>query len=216
MHSSNYLRTYTAAQLEAIAREQIQNLKKQRRLSIPVDIELIVEKLHEIQIDVQRGLKDTHHIWGMIGYCKGTGRFLILVDENLFDLDSLHHLYRMTVAEELAHSLLHGDAIRAVTSTEELQKHPEWHIHDRNAKRLAAAILIPAENVANDARAYYTELVNITGFRDPNSVKKYLVEQLAEKYDVSHMSMKFRLNDWPIKVFDKIDQAMKDGLVFLE
>jgi hypothetical protein len=75
---------------------------------------------------------------------------------------------------------------------------------------------MPAENVAKDARAYYTDLVNITGFADPDSVKKYLVKRLAEKYDVSLVTMRFRLNEWPIKVFDKIDQAMKDGLDFLE
>jgi hypothetical protein len=216
MHPGKYCRTYTAKQLEAIAHEQIQTLKRQGLFSIPVDIELIVEKLHGMQIDVQRGLKEKHHTWGLIGHCKDTNQFLILIDENLFDLDSLHHVYRMTVAEEFAHGLLLGDAIRAVTSTEELQKHPDWHTHDRNAKRLAAAILMPAENVAKDARAYYTDLVNITGFGDPDSVKKYLVKQLAEKYDVSLVTMRFRLNEWPIKVFDKIDQAMKDGLDFLE
>ncbi len=216
MHQSRHCRTYTAKQLEAIAHEQIQTLKRQGLFSVPVDIELIVEKLHGMQIDVQRGLKETHHIWGMIGYNKDTNQFLILIDENLFDLDSLHHLYRMTVAEEFAHGLLLGEAIRAIKSTDELQKHPDWHTHDRNAKRLAAAILMPAQNIAKDARAYYTELVDITGFGDPNSVKKYLVKQLAEKYDVSLTSMKYRLDEWPIKIFDKIDQAMKDGLDFLE
>ena len=208
--------TYTANQLEAIAREQIQNLKKQGLFSIPVDIELIVEKLHGIQIDVQRGLKEIHNIWGMIGHCKETDKLLILIDENLFDLDSLHHLYRMTVSEEFAHSLLHGDAIRATTKTQELQKHPEWHIHDRNAKRLAAAILMPAENVVEDAREYYKELVEIAGFSDPSAVKKYLVKRLSEEYDVSPTTMNIRLNEWPIKIFDKIDQAMKEGLDFLD
>jgi ferritin-like protein len=219
MHPSNYLRTYTTNQLEAIAREQIQNLKKQRLFSIPVDIELIVEKLHGIQIDVQRGLRDIHHIWGMVGHCRNSDKLTILVDENLFDLDSLHHVCRMTVAEELAHSILHGEAILAVKDSNDfiaLQKHSDWHKHDRNAKRLAAAILMPAENVVNDARAYFTELINLVGFKDTDSLKKYLVKQLAEKYDVSPISMRFRLDEWPIKVFDKIDQAMKDGLNFLD
>lgn len=216
MQPNKPLCTYTANQLEAIAREQIRNLKKQGLFSIPVDIELIVEKLHGIQIDVQRGLKEVHNIWGMIGPCKETDKLLILIDENLLDLDSLHHLYRMTVAEEFAHSLLHGDAIRAVTRTQELQKHPEWHIHDRNAKRLAAAVLIPAENVVNDAREYYKELVEIAGFSDPSAVKKYLVKRLSEEYDVSPTAMNIRLNEWPIKVFGKIDQAIKEGLDFLD
>ena len=217
MQPSKHLRKYTANQLEAIAREQIQNLKKQGLFSIPVDIELVVEKLHGIQIDVQRGLKEGHHnVWGMIGPCKETNKLLILIDENLFDLDSLHHLYRMTVAEEFAHSLLHGDAICAVTSTQELHKHPDWRIHDRNAKRLAAAILMPAENVVNDSREYYKELIGIAGFGDPSAVKKYLVKRLSEEYDVSPTTMEIRLNEWPIKIFDKVDQAMKEGLDFLD
>jgi hypothetical protein len=219
MHPSKYLRTYTAKQLEEIAREQIQNLKKQGLLTIPVDIELIVEKLHGIQIDVQRGLKDIHHIWGMIGHCRNSDKLTILVDENLFDLDAMRRMYRMTVAEELAHSILHGEAILAVKSADDfiaLQRHADWRMHDRNAKRLAAAILMPAENVLNDARGYYKVLIEVAGFGDPNAVKKYLVKQLAEKYDVSSAPMEYRLNEWPIKVFDKIDQAMADKLDFLE
>ena len=219
MLPSKYLRMYKAGQLEAIAREQIQNLKKQGLFSIPVEIELVVEKLHGIQIDVQRGLKESHHIWGMIGHDKDTDTFLILVDENLFDLDSLHRLYRMTVAEEFAHCVLHAEAILAVKSTDDfiaLQQHTDWHTHDRNAKRLAAAILMPAENILNDAREYYKEIIEIAGFGDSDAVKKYLVKRLIEKYDVSPAAMKFRLGEWPIKIFDKIDQAMKDGLDFLD
>jgi Zn-dependent peptidase ImmA (M78 family) len=219
MEPSKYLRTYTVNELERIAREQIQRLKMQGLFSVPVDIELIAEKLHGIQIDVQRGLKENHHIWGMVGHYRDSDKLMILVDENLFDLDSLHHVYRMTVAEELAYSILHREAILAVKDTNDfiaLQAHADWHTHDRNAKRLAAAILMPAENLLNDARAFYSELVNITGFGDSNAVKKYLVKQLAEKYDVSPAPMEYRLNEWPIKVFDKIDQAMKDGLDFLD
>lgn len=219
MNPDKLLRTYTAAQLESIARDQIQNLKKQGLFSIPVDIELIVERLHKIQIDVQRGLKESHNIWGMIGHRKDSDKFIILVDENLFDLDSLRLVYRMTVAEEFAHGLLHGEAILAVETNDDflkLQRHPDWHKHDRNAKRLAAAVLMPPEDILNDARNYYKELVQIAGFGDAEAVKKYLVKRLAEEYDVSQTSMEFRLNEWPIKVFDKIDQSIKDRLDFLD
>lgn len=219
MHPGKHLRTYTAAQLESIARQLIQNLKKQGLFSIPVDIELIVERLYKIQIDVQRGLKEAHNILGMIGHLKDSDNIIILVDEDLFDLDSMRLVYRMTVAEEFAHSLLHRQAILAVESDADfiaLQSHHDWHTHDRNAKRLAAAILMPAEDILNDARNYYKELVDIAGFGDADAVKKYLVKRLAEEYDVSQTSMEFRLNEWPIKVFDKVDQSIKYRLDFLD
>ncbi len=220
MHPSNYLRTYTAKQLEEIAHEQIQTLKKQGLFSVPVDIELIVEKLHGMQIDVQRGLKETHHIWGMIGHHKDSDKLIILVDESLFDLDAMRRVYRMTVAEEFAHSFLLGDAIRAVKDSKDfitLQKHPDWHIHDRNAKRLAAAILMPAENVVDDARESYKQIIGIiNNFDNMPVVEKYLVKQLSDKYDISPASMRFRLSEWPVRVIEKVRQAMKDGLDFLD
>ena len=123
----------------------------------------------------------------------------------------------MTVAEEFAHSLLHEKAIKNIRSIKDftaLHNHPDWHKHERNAKRLAAALLMPSENILNDSRTLYKELVAITGCDSSETIKKYLANILAEKYEVSLYAMKIRLSEWPIKVMDKIDQALQNKLDF--
>jgi Zn-dependent peptidase ImmA (M78 family) len=125
----------------------------------------------------------------------------------------------MTVAEEFAHSFLHKNAIENVRSIEDFeafQNHPDWHKHDRNAKRMAAALLMPAPDVLNDCRGLYTQMIEIAGYGDPESIKKYIASTLAEKYEVSVQTMRIRLNEWPVKITEKIDQAMRDGLDFLD
>ena len=210
------LQTFSIPQLETIAQEE---LKKLQDLIIPVDIETIVEERHKIEIDVKRGLKEHHYIWGMVGRDLDSGDIVILVDDQLLDFDHLYKIYRMTIAEEFAHILLHRDAIERVESLEDfksLQNHPNWHEHDRNAKWLAAALLIPAWHVLDDGRKFYSQIVSAAGFSDPNAVKKYVRNLLADKYDVSVSAMDYRLQNWPVNIVEKIERSIHDRLGFLE
>lgn len=209
------LQTYSIPQLERIASEQ---LKKLQELTIPVDIERIVE-IHNIDLDVRRGLQEIHHIWGMVAINLHNQNLIILVDEKLMDLDSLLRVYRMTVAEEFAHVLLHKAAIEKARNIEDfkaLQKHPNWHEHDRNAKWLAAALLMPAAHVLEDSRNLYQQVVSTAGFGDPEAIRKYVRNLLADKYDVSVSAMNYRLENWPVNVREKIDRAMENELDFLD
>lgn len=213
------LRTYTVKQLEKIAAQQVLQLKEHQNFTIPVDIEAIVEKFHGIIIDVQRGLKEHHHVWGMVGPDLNSDEILIIVDDQLLDQDHLYKIYRMTVAEELAHAILHREAIKEVKTIEDfkaLHNHSDWDQHDRNAKRLAAAFLMPAEHISKDSRELYTKMARIVGYENPAAIKKYLANKLAEQYEVSVESMKFRLGEWPIRVMQKIEQAVSEELDFLD
>lgn len=216
MNPADYLKTYTVNQLEAIACEQ---LKKLRGLTIPIDIETIVEDFQKIDIDVKRGLKDRHKLWGMVSTDLDTGDILIVVDDQLLDLDHLFRIYRMTIAEEFAHLLLHRDAIIRIKNIEDfeaLQKHQDWHKHDRNAKWLAAALLVPAGHVLDDSRKFYRQLVSTVGYGDLNVVQKYLRNLLADKYLVSVSAMSYRLQNWPVNVVEKVERAIRDELPFLD
>ena len=82
MGAADYLNTYTVTELECLARQQLHDLKERRHFSIPVDIEEIVENLG-IEIEVRRGLKDNHHIWGMVAVDLDTNGLVILVDDKL-------------------------------------------------------------------------------------------------------------------------------------
>lgn len=83
MGPARHLKTYNIKQLERIAWEQ---LKRLQWLTIPVDIERIVEETPKIVIDVKRELKETHHIWGMVAVNIDNKNLVILVDEKLMDL----------------------------------------------------------------------------------------------------------------------------------
>lgn len=214
---ADYLRTYTLAELERIAHGEIKKLGD--RLVIPVDIDEIAENYHNIDIDVQRGLKDNHHTWGMVGKAPDSDGFLILVDDILLDSENLSNKYRMTVAEEFAHILLHGEAVYKVRTIEDFkafQIHGNWRKHERNAKWLAASILIPYEQICTDVRTLYKQMVNAVGFSNPEAIKNKLSGLLAAQYEVSTSAMKYRLDKWPVDAFNKIDTAMKDQLEFLD
>src|SRR3972149_9457994 len=137
MNPADYLRTYQISELERIAYKEVKKLGD--KFTIPVDIEKIVENFHSIEIDIHRGLKDNHQIWGMIGKDLDSGKFTILVDDTLLDFDHLYKRYRMTVAEEFAHILLHKEAIEQIKNIEDfksLHNHGNWYLHERNAKWL--------------------------------------------------------------------------------
>ena len=218
MAASDSLQTYTLSELEKIAQQQLQELRKLGHFTIPVDIEAIVERCG-IEIDVKRGLKEIHNIWGMIAVDLDTDGLIILVDDTLLDTDRLRNIYRMTIAEEFAHSLLHGEAIKRIKTVEDfkdLQNHPDWHKHDRNAKWLAASLLMPSESILNDSRKSYRKMVIVVGYNNPEVIKKYVANDLAIRYEVSPQAMKYRLEKWPVDVIGKIDRAMKEGLNFLD
>ena len=121
MEADSHLRTYSAAELERLALQQLQKLKKLGHSAIPIDIEIIVEKLCGIKIDVQRGLKEQHSTWGYVSVDQDSNEFVIVVDDQLLDLTHLSNMYRMTIAEEFAHIRLHGKAIRNVKTPEDFQ-----------------------------------------------------------------------------------------------
>ena len=51
---------------------------------------------------------------------------------------------------------------------------------------------------------------------NPEVIKKYMANDLAKRYEVSVQAMKIRLGGWPVKVMERIDQAMINGLNFLD
>lgn len=217
MQPSKHLRTYTVGELERIASEQLRRLS--RPIVIPIDIEYLVEQLPGIDLDHYPCLRDNHQLDGMIGPDPDTGEIVIYIDETLATSEKLLRRYRMTVAEELAHLILHRQIVEAITDPLDFREHrkiPNWYEYERNAKKLAAMILMPSDFVLTHSRELYHEFVSSVGFQNPLAIKNFLASKLADRFEVSVQAMKIRLGEWPIKVFDKIDQAMKDGLDFLD
>jgi len=215
------LREHTAAELEHKAKQFHDGIGD--RFEIPVDVDLLLEDIDGVDLDIWPGLQANHKMLGMTGYNPDTKILSIYIDDCLADSSAGIRRYRMTVAEELAHIIIHRPAIEAVRTPEDfklIQSHSKWYKYERNAKRLAAAILMPPSNILRDAQELYSEMISALPsefkFSNPEAIKKMITSKLADIYEVSIMSMNIRLGEWPIKVITKIDQAMDNQFDFLE
>jgi hypothetical protein len=219
---ADLLRTYSVAELERIAEEY--HGKSGDGFYIPVDIDLLVEKREDVDLDIWPGMQANHKLLGMVGINpQEEKKIRIYIDADLADRAEMRNRYRMTIAEELAHVLLHRPAIESVAHPDDfkfIQTHPQWYEYERNAKRLAAALLMPAQYLIEDARKLYTEIIHKLPvqykYTNASAVQKTIVAALAKRYEVSFQSMEYRLNEWPIQVLRKIDEAMKNQMSFLD
>jgi len=221
LNPADLLRTYSVAELERIAEDY--HRRSGDGFYIPVDIDLLVEKKENVDLDIWPGLQANHKLLGMVGINpEDEKKIRIYIDADLADRAEMRNRYRMTVAEELAHILLHQPAIESVNDPGDfnyLQTHPKWYEFERNAKRLAAALLMPAQYLIEDAGKMYSEIIgklpDQCKYTNSFAVRKTLTSMLAKRYEVSLQSIEYRLNEWPIQILCKIDEAMKNQLPFL-
>ena len=185
---------------------------------IPVDIELLVDLEAGVVLDILPGLQDLCGVAGLVRYEPKQGRMRIVIDADTADHPSAS-FYRFTVAEEFAHVLLHRDIMTQIRTAEDLIALHTWsgyHEIDRNAKRLAAALLMPTITVSREARALYPQLVKAVGFGDPAAVEAHLAERLARLHGVSAAAMRHRLKEWPLRIIQKVERAMRQRFTILE
>jgi|HubBroStandDraft_4_1064222.scaffolds.fasta_scaffold85861_4 Zn-dependent peptidase ImmA (M78 family) len=121
----------------------------------------------------------------------------------------------MTVAEEIGHVILHDSIIQQVEQPEdfiELQRHEKWHYMERNAKKFAAYLLMPAQRLLVSARALYPKLVAVAGFNNPDAIVNTLAARLASDsyFRVSTQTMKFRFTEYPEKIESVVRKAIED------
>jgi hypothetical protein len=207
--------THDVKELETRASQFIRE-KLRNDFQLPIDIDLLLERVPEVKLDIWPRLKANHGVLGMVARDSADGSLWVFIDDRLADSEPTR--YRMTVAEELAHILLHRNVIEQVNDPQgfkTLQSHPLWFQMERNAKRLAAALLMPGALVTREAELLYPRLVRVCGFGDREAVKRTMASQLGRLFEVSTQSMSFRLGEWPVRIMDKVDQAMKDERDYL-
>lgn len=208
---------YTAAELERRA-EELLRARSGWPPAIPVEIDSLVDQEPGVLLDILPGLQQLAGVAGLVRYEPEQDRLRILIDAEVADHPSAS-FYRFTVAEEFAHVLLHREIMIQVQTVADLAALHAWSGYatiDRNAKRLAAVLLMPAITVSGDARALYPRLVKAVGFGDPNAVQAHLAERLSRRYRVSAQAMRNRLKEWPLRITQKVERAMKERLTFLE
>lgn len=166
-----------------------------------VDIDLTIEKKYGFTIDVIPLRADK----GVEAWCSISKKFLY-VDIELADNPRHEGRYRMTLAEELAHSLLHSKIYNGVETYE--QWATRWDevddtVHerlDKNAKELAGIILMP-QNEFFDAmlnvRDFYREKAGMNGVLTPeqeNHITGQVVRKLTDDFNVNDEPCRIRID----------------------
>ena len=208
---------YTVAQLE----QRGEAILKQRcgwPPEIPVDIELLVDREPGMLLDILPGIQQVAGVAGLVRYEPKVKNFRLIIDAEVADHPAAS-FYRFTVAEEFAHVILHRQVMEQVSTLEDLNSLHEWSGYadvDWNAKRLAAALLMPTITVAREVRTLYPKLVEEFGFARPAELSAKLQERLARVHGVSVQAMRKRLKEWPLRIAQKVEQAMRNRLTFLQ
>ncbi len=204
--------SYTAAEIEEIAAATLRARVPGGVVSIPVDVEAVIEADPAVVIDTVRGLAQEHAVEGAVVAHPAEQRFTVIIDEDLFDRQAARA--RFTLAEEFGHLVLHRELLASVTTLDDavaLQQHSAYYDQlDRNAKRFAAAVLMPPERVREDAAQLFIALRAAS--LGQAELTRVLTIRLAQRYAVSVTAMRHRLGEWPVNVEKGIQQAFARGL----
>jgi hypothetical protein len=187
---------------------------------VPVDIEWLLETTPGVDFDCYPALRANYAIDGGVWADKKTGGLLACVDEGLMDDDSKKGVarYRWVVAEQLAHLLIHQDVVARLDGPEAFREFDNRCLGtraQRNTERLAAALLMPAEQLVAEAGEVYQQLVRVAGTDNPEAIKKYLGHRLAERFQVADRAMGHRLTDSPMRVSERVEESLRRGLAHL-
>lgn len=212
------LPTFSVEELESKAAKFLKDAFPQG-IQIPVDVELLVETRDGVDFDLWPKLEANHKVAGAVMKEVNRDRLIIYVDEDIADSASRRNFYRMTVAEELAHIVLHEPIIKEVATPRDfhqLQRHEQWYLAERNAKRFAAALLMPSDAILRESNRIYGELVREAGYRDVEIINRYLCSRAAQLFEVSIPAMSFRLREWPMRINAKVEQSIKSRIETLD
>lgn len=202
---------YTVRELERISTGVLQQ-RFPHGVTIPVDIDFIVDTEPNVTLDIARGLQGGCGVAGAVVAHPEERRFTIMIDERVADGNAA--FYRFTLAEEYAHLVLHRGILAEVRSLDDVvalhSSDAYYSVLDRNAKRLASCILMPTEPLRRDARSVFAAL-RAAGLGEVKLAEK-LALQLAQRYHVSVRTMGIRLENWPLSIATAVRDAFRAGL----
>ncbi len=208
------LPVYKDAELETIASQFLAS-HYGSAVRIPVDVDWLIGQLPNVKFDDYPALRENYGVEGMVVRDTESGKLIVYIDEKVMDDDTQRGVtrYRTTVAEEIAHILIHRELIEQVDSPEKFRQLHNALMDakvERNAKRLAVALLTPKEQLWNEASEEYRHWVLRFGTDEPEKLKLLICGGLERRFRVSNQVMKSRLAE--LKIFQRIEEAAYRGL----
>jgi len=184
------VRDYRLYELERIAADALRGAEscvKGRR----VDIERLILEKFKLKIE---SFIELRRRWDTYAFIDTTGA-VIFIDADLMNEERLEKKYRFTLAEELAHLLIHRHlfancrTIEGRMKIEEMLDERTRAYMESNAKALASAILMPKATVEPLVESLAGKLVDAEG----RILVDQVVSALASEYDVNFQAAKRRM-----------------------
>jgi len=154
-----------------------------------IDIEKLIDQKYEIIIDIHYNLQPKYDV---MAYMLTQSKRLF-IDDNLFDNPRNAKRYRFTLAEELAHFIIHKDVYKDCKTLNErvgrealLTSREQWYM-ETNAKALASAILMPKSLIESRVN----ELLTVIGNSTTHTVS--VITILSHDCDVNPRAVRRRL-----------------------
>jgi len=186
------VRDYRLYELERIAADALRDAEvciKGRR----VDIERLILEKFKLKIE---SFTDLRRRWDAYAFIDTTAK-VIFIDAELMNEARFEKKYRFTLAEELAHFLIHRELFvhchtveNRLKIEEMLDERTEAYM-ESNAKALASAILMPKKCIEPLVESLAGKLVDAEG----HILVDKLVAALAEEYDVNFQAAKRRMRN---------------------
>ncbi len=211
----SHARRYNNAEVERIVAHILASAFP-KGISIPIDIDRIVER-HNLIDDIVSGelLEDKFKVAAVL-ISKPNGHFDILVDEDTFN--SYRARANFSIAHEFGLVILHSQICSNCQTVEDaisLRKRivNAYDFIERNANYFAGAILMPLRTLPEDAAKVYEALVKDIGY-DNNLIPDKLCSTLARRYAVNFQPMGIRLRE--LNLYRKIQMALRSGAPYLD
>lgn len=154
-------------------------------ITLPIDLDLVVKHL-ALQVLDDISLQEKGVI-GQICFKDGKGIVRINPAENTYEPRR-----RFTLAHEIGHFCLHKDAKDGFVDSRKTMSRSEsyWDRYESEANSFAAALLMPEETIVPKG----LKIVNmLTKDSDGMVSKEEFTDRMARAYDVSRVSMEYRL-----------------------
>jgi hypothetical protein len=200
--------SYSPMELERMAAE---DLRRRPRLDFeaPINLEFLLQDTENVNVELMHGLRVDHQVEGCVCKQYMTKQITVFIDSRVYAGPWAE--YNEVLGEEYAHIRLHAalfnDVKACVDSVEsfvELQRDPQWHRYEGDARRFSAAIRMPPKLVLNAAADAYEGIVSEFGFSDAAAIENRLRHRLAQKFRVTLGAMRSRLTEGPCDIRNQL------------
>ena len=166
--------------------------------SVPIDIEMTINRLN-IDILPFKNLRNDFGAKGMI-VRNASGGFDIVIDEDHWFSDDFY--YQFTLAEELAHLLVHTDLYKDAKSVCDIFKiqqrlsSDEYSMIEQQARNIASYILFPRTSMTKyllDWAELNHRQKSLGRFKTKTELGEYIINALSPKLETSTQVLKLTL-----------------------